>query len=320
MTDNSYVKESFTSYNFGYDFYSGKQIFKNAWTQNIIEDEVAKMRHNNLITDVDLKIVNFIYKQTFATANIIADFLGNSTEESKAILDKLVKSRMLNKFIISAYERTDYPTDALEIYCLDYGGKKLLMHYGEPGDDSEKWTQAWALMSVPRISAKLLSADFYVQLMKNCGSNLSYLKANPIYRKHRDPVTPDFEFAIKYGDGHKYFIGVVARENNLQPEFREMMAKVDDMVSSKIWMKYFYDDQSSPPIVIVIAENDRVALEAAKIVATRTSISAVRYTTDERMHQQLSEKGAFMKFIPADADAENPAPHLVLVKSSVFSK
>ena len=322
MADNTYIKNDFSGFNFGYEYYNGKQIFKNAWTQNVIDDEVAKMRHSGLISDIDLEIVKFTYANSFITARIARDLLMPDKEvgEVEVILERLLKNRLLNKFAISAFARDDYPVDALSIYCLDYGGKKLLMHYGDPGDGAEKWTSGSILMSIPKISEKLISADFRVQLMKNCGSNLEYIKLNPVYRKSKDPVSPNFEFCIKHNGERKYFLGMVARETSLQPTFRENIAKVDDFVTSKSWQRYFYGENLTPPIVIVIAEDDRIALEAAKIVETRTSIKAIRYTTDTRMISPLSEKGAFMKFVEAGADENYPEAHLVAVKSSVFSK
>lgn len=322
MSDTTYIKSDFVGFNFGYEFYNGKQIFRNAWTQNVIDDEVAKMRHSGLITDVDLAIVKFTFEHSFITARIARDYLmpDKSVDEASDVLERLLKNRMLNKFAISAFARDDYPADALSIYCLDYGGKKLLMHYGEPGDNADKWTSGTVLMSIPKISEKLLSADFHVQLIKNCGSNLEYLKMNPVYRRSKDPVSPNFEFCIKYNGERKYFLGLVARESNLQPLFRDNVARVDDFVSSKSWMRYFYGDNLAQPIVIVIAEDDRIALDAAKLVNQRTTIKAIRYTTDARMITTLSEKGAFMKFVPEGTDENYPDAHLAAVKSSVFSK
>ena len=200
MADNTYIKSDFPSFDFGYEFYNGKQIFKNAWTANIIDDEVAKMRHSGLISDIDLAIVKFAYHHSFITARMARDrFAPDKTvDEVSIMLERLLKNRILNKFAVSAFARDNYPEDALAIYCLDYGGKKLLMHYGDPGDGAEKWTSGTVLMSIPKISEKLLAADFHIQLVKNCGSNLEYLKQNPVYRKSKDPVTPNFEFCINY--------------------------------------------------------------------------------------------------------------------------
>ena len=316
----TFVKSDFQGFNFGCEFYNGKQIFKNSWTKTIIGDEVVKLRHTDAITDEDLSIIKFIFEHSFATPQIIRDFARpeDSVEAVKEILERLLKTRFLNKFAITAFKMDEYPENALEIYCLDYGGRKLLMHYGEPGDDAEKWTQSAAMMSVSKISEKLIAADFHVQLMKNCGSNLQYIKMNPVYRRSKDPTSPNFEFCIKSNGANKYFLGVIARESNLQPHFRDLMAKIDDLACSKSWKRYFYDEKD-PPVVVVIAENDQIAAEAAKIVDKRTSIKAVRYTTDERLHQPLSKKGAFLKFVKEGENETHPEAHLAAVKASVFS-
>jgi hypothetical protein len=75
MADSTYIRNDFSGFNFGYEYYNGKQIFKNAWTQNVIDDEVAKMRHSGLITDIDLEIVKFAYHNSFITSRIARDLL-----------------------------------------------------------------------------------------------------------------------------------------------------------------------------------------------------------------------------------------------------
>ena len=315
------ITNDFQGFNFGFEFYNGKQVFKNAWTKNIVGDEVVKLRHTEAITDEDLLIIKFIYKHSVATTSIIRDLVRPDAplDEVHDLLERLLRSRFLNKFAITLYKAEEYPENALDIYCLDYGGRKLLMHYGDPEDEAEKWTQSAAMMSIPNVSERLIAADFHVQLMKNCGSNLQYIKLRPVYRRSKDPTSPNFEFCIKHQDTHKYFIGVVARVANFQPYFRDLMAKIDDLVSSKAWKRYFYDETDAP-VVIVIAENDLLALEAAKMISQRTNICAIRYTTDERMHQSLSTKGAFLKFVKEGEDAEHPDAHLVAIKAGFFSK
>lgn len=316
-----HIRSDFQGFNFGFEYHDGKQVFKNAWTKNIVGDEVVKLRHTEAITDEDLLIVKFIYKHSVATVSIIRDLTRPEAPlaEIKDVLERLLRSRFLNKFAITVYKTDEYPEDALDIYCLDYGGRKLLMHYGDPEDEAEKWTQSATMMSIQKVSEKLITADFHVQLMKNCGTNLEYLQMHPVYRRSKDPTSPNFEFCIKNHDTHKYFLGVVVRETNFQPYFRDLMARIDDLVSSKAWKRYFYDELEAP-VVIVIAESDSLALEAAKLVNQRTSIRAIRYTTDERMHQTLSNKGAFLKFVKEDEDENHPDAHLVAIKAGFFSK
>ena len=104
MADNTYIKNDFTGFNFGYEFYNGKQIFKNAWTQNVIDDEVAKMRHSGLISDTDLAIVKFTFHNSFITARIARDlFMPEQTVEKVGeMLERLLKNRLLNKFAVSS--------------------------------------------------------------------------------------------------------------------------------------------------------------------------------------------------------------------------
>ena len=319
----TYVTRDQVGFNFGFDFYDSRQIFRNRWLTNIVTDEVVKMRHSGAITETDLAVIKFVFKYTFITAEMVRDmyYPDASVEAIEAKMESLVKGRFLNKFYLSNEERDDFPDDAFPIYCMDYAGKALLNNYGDVEDSFaiEKWTSASVLMSSARISSKLISANFYAKLVKNCKENLVYLKVSPTYRKQKNPITPAFEFCLNSNGGKKYFIGLTAREVSLIPHFRDMASKIEDFICSNLWAKIFHDGGNSHPVVIVIADNDLVALEAAKIISSATSIKAIRYTTDDRIKRKLSERGAFLKFVPAGESEDFPEAHLEEVKASVFS-
>lgn len=307
-----YVQNTFQGFSFGQDYH---QVFANKWMMNLLNEEIIKLKHNNVITDEDLAIVKFIYEYKFATAAIIADYLdnGDTYEIVQGKLDKLCKSRLLNKFMLTkGWEEKPLP-DALMIYCLDFGGKVLISHYGTPNCGIENWYSSNVMMSSAMVSDALTTAHFYVQVKKNVGSKLLYFRSLPNYRLGKSLVIPSFELCIVHNGDRKYFVGENAREYDFPVGFREKAIKIESILGTKAWMKYFSDVLNAPPLLIV-AENDAVALEASEILVGSTpNISGFRLTTDARSLQPLGEAGAFMKY---DADEEK----LVGVRSSVFTK
>lgn len=308
---SDYIRENFQGFSFGHDYV---QVFANKWMINLMNEEIIKLKHNNVITDEDLEIVKFIYRYKFATVAIVADYLdnGDTYEIVKGKLDRLCKNRLLNKFMLSrTREEKPFP-DALMIYCLDFGGKVLLSHYDTPNNGIEGWWSSSVMMSSPMIGDALVTAHFYVQVKKNVGDKLLYFRSQPNYRIGKTLVIPSFELCIVHNEQRKYFVGENAREYDFPVGFREKMIKLESILGTKAWMKYFSDVPQAPSL-LVVAEDDNVALEASQIISSSTMLTAFRLTTDARSLQPLGEAGAFLKY---DTDEG----HLVGVRSSVFAK
>lgn len=308
---NDYIKDSFSGFSFGYDYY---QVFANKWMVNLLTEEIIKMRNSNLITDEDLKIVKFIYDFKFATSAIITNYLKNNetVEVVKAKLDKLVKNRILNKFMMSRIRDEKFKPDALTIYCLDLGGKTLLSHYGTPNNGIESWYTSTVMMSSEMISHYLAVANFYTRVADSVGDRLEYFKSAPLYRIGKNVVIPSFEMCINSDNGKKYFVGEIARDYDFPVAFREKAIKIESILCTKAWMKYFYEHSDVPPTLLIIAEDDEAAVNAGDIITHATGIEAFRLSTDERILHPLGEIGSFLKY-----DKENNA--IIGVKSSIFA-
>jgi hypothetical protein len=289
----NYILNTHDGFSFGPDY---KQIFQNKPVHTLMHEEIIRMRHNGLITDDDLKVVKFIFDFRFVTPEIIASYLNTqeTVENIKNRLDKLVKNRILNKFMLSMMPMDSIPPNALCIYCLDLGGKTLLSQYSTC--DIANWTTAKTHWSSENIGYDLVTAKFYIQLMNTCGSKVEYFKSNPEYRINKHVVIPSFEFCLKIGGVRKYFIGQIVRDFDIPIGFRNQSENLESILCTKAWMKYFHDANGSVPVLFLVGENDEVALEAGRIISTVSGIAAFRLTTDERMNKPLNEGGAFLKY------------------------
>lgn len=273
-----------------------KQTFQNKFTLNISKNEIIKMKNNNIITERDIKIAKFLFQFKFATADQINRYLneGTSGVNIKNRLDKLVKYRVLNKFMLGEYVDEAVAPDALEIYCLDLGGKYVLSHYSN--EDTSDWYTTVNMVSSEIVSKNLLVAEFYIQLMRTCPHKIAHFKPEPELRVGKKNVFPSFEMSMKINHQVKYFIGEVVREYDFPIHFREKALKLESLLTTNAWKKYYYDSISEP-ILFVFADSDYTALQAGKLLSA-TEIKNFRLSTDERIHRKLYDIGAFLRYVP----------------------
>lgn len=273
-----------------------KQTFENKFTLNVGKNEIIKMKNSNVITDRDLKIAKFLFQFKFATAEQLSKLMEQETSLTnfKNRLDKLVKYRVLNKFMLSTFEQERIEPDAFEIYCLDLGGTYLLSHYSN--EDTSDWYTTVNMKTSEIISKNLTVTEFFIRLMQTCPKKVSHFKVEPELRVGKKNVIPSFEMCIKQNGQTKYFIGEIVREYDFPIHFREKVAKLEILLQTNAWKKYYYDSDT-PPILLVFADTDLTALEAGKMITETSDIRNFRLSTDERIMRELYETGAFLKYL-----------------------
>ncbi|MBG9694139.1 hypothetical protein ABD91_25710 [Lysinibacillus sphaericus] len=288
-----------------------KQTFANKFTLNIGKTEIIKRKNNNNLTERDVKIAKFLFQFRFATAEQIHSFLNeqSSIENLRGRLEKLTHSRILNKFMLGDYEQDEIPTDAFEVYCLDLGGRYLLTNFSN--EDTTDWYSAINMVSSEIVNKTLFTVDFYLRLRETMGNRLIYFKAEPIYRCGKKTIIPSFNFCIKDGSINRNYIGEIVRDFDFPLYAREKAEKLEQLLMTNAWKKYFYEDLE-PPVLFVFTENDHNALEVGKLYACTTEIERFRISTNERIQIPLHEGGAFLKYVVE-------SNMLKKVKSSTFA-
>lgn len=277
-----------------------KQTFENKFSLNIGKNELIKMKANGTITDRDINILKILFEFKFATAEQIGNLV---MEEGKPVnikyrLDKLVRYRVLNKFMLGAFEIDKIGDDAFQIYCLDLGGRYLLSHYS--GSDASDWYSIVNMKSSAIISKNILSTEFYSKLMATCPGKVDYFKVDPEYRIGKKNLFPSFELCMKVGASKKYFVGEIFRSFDSSIEIRERISKLESFFLTNTWKKYFYD-AAGGPVLFVFVDDDVMALEVSKMIMETSEIRNFRVSTDVRIVQkELNEKGAFLKYLPEE--------------------
>jgi len=273
-----------------------KQTFENKFTLNIGKNEIIKMKNNNVITDRDITIAKLLFQFKFATAKQIYKLLGEDYAKVnlKNRLDKLVKYRVLNKFMLSDFEEERIHPDALEIFCLDLGGRYLLSHYSN--EDTSDWYSTINMKTSEIISKNLMTTEFFLRIMQTCPNKVSHFKVEPELRVGKKNVVPSFEMCMKINGQTKYFIGEIVREYDFPVYMREKTAKLESLLTTNAWKKYYYDSDT-PPILFVFGDSDLTSLEAGKLITETSEIRNFRLSTDERIQRELYEVGAFLRYV-----------------------
>lgn len=299
---------------------SFQQVFQNKFTNNIDKDKIISEQYEGNITKRDIEIVRFLFKCRFATANQVYRYLrainvvdDTSSESSiKIRMDKLIGLyRVLNKFMLSSYESSGIESDALEIYCVDLGGKFLMHNFSsETLEEVRGWKPRTAnLQMASSIAKDLCVADFYIKVTEIFGKKLDFFNTYKKVLCDGEPMTFTFDFCVDTDGEKKYFVGHRVREIDLISKFGEQADKIEALMSTPGWKKYYAETEIAP-MLIFITDDDYNAQEVARSVSKR-KIDRYRVTTLERASGDLSV--AFMSY---DSDTDQ----LKLSRSSLFMK
>lgn len=283
------------------------QVFENKFTINIGLKEIIKMKNNGTITDRDLKMTKLIFLFKFATLDQIYEYLELTSEEDDHVaakiniknrIEKLVKYRVFNKFMLTEDPviETVQP-EALQIYCLDLGGRHLLSHYST--EDVTDWYTIENMKSSAIISKDLQVLNFYLSLLRTCPDRVPYYQPGQDMRLGKKNFTPNFEFAIENSGVNSYFVGEVVTDADFPMTYRERLFKLEDLFTTNNWKKYYYDS-SVPPVLLIVAENDQLAQELGEMMNEISELERYRITTYERINKKLYDLGAFLKFEEMD--------------------
>lgn len=275
-----------------------RQVFRLPFTLNIGQRELIKSMNSDMIREYDLEVAKFLFKLKFATLGQIHSYMSQFDDRKiislKDRLDKLIQYRVINKFMLAKDVMvSEIQPDALEIYCLDLGGRYLLANYSK--EDTSDWYSTVNMKDSLLINKDLAVVEFYLSLLKNNKDKLEYFNIEPNMKMGRTNIFPSFEFCFNTSGIKSYFIGEVVREDEFPIEFRERANKLESLLTSRAWEKYYYNIDSAP-ILFLITDSDRLAFEVGELVSNTTKLEKYRLTTDERIKQPLYKAGAFMRY------------------------
>lgn len=248
---------------------------------------------------ITLEVLKMLSQFTFATKKQLTRMLiakGLKPENLEANIALMLENRQMNSFYLcrtmpAAYEP---PEDAFLIYCMDFGALALLNHFSN--SDSFTWFTTDANRGSELIQKYLSTVEFYLALAEVQGPALRYFKPTfDVAFGHREiRFSAAFEITDPNGVGHTFLLETV-RNFDLPLNWQDKLDKkiVHFAVKPKNWGKYFLEE----PVFLILAENDKDALEAAELFYRRTEKTNFRLITDDQIRLGLS-KAHFLKYIP----------------------
>lgn len=279
-----------------------KQVFASPFTLSVGQKEIVKMKNAGTITDRDLDIAKLLFKFRFATLEQILRYL-NHLEDSegktsasvlKNRLDKLITYKVINKFMISKDALMDkIQPDALEIYCLDLGGRYLLTHYSN--EDTTDWYSVVNMKTSEHVAKNITTLNFYLTLLTTSHGKVEYFNVEPELRVGKKVVIPAFELSYVSDGLRHFFIGEVVKTIDFPVQFREKAQKLNSLLETDAWKKYCMDAVEAP-ILFVITDSDQLAGHVARHIEETTEIRRYRMSTDDRIMRAFTEKGAFLRY------------------------
>lgn len=279
------------------------QIFKNALSVKTNETQILKLKTSGTLTNKDVCLAEFLFDLKFATERQLVEYcktvpLFDDEEDIPKFLNRMVRHRVLNKFYLDEEEddgkQKRWPNKALEIYCLELGGIHLLASFSDR--DIYEWTTATIRKGSVLIGKQLLSTEMYIKARQTCVNKLEYYRNMPRYQVGVVSLGATFHFCLNDNGKRSYFIGEVFRESDNIADIREKLIKLESLLETKAWMKY-YPDSEKAPILFLFTDSLELANIVGREVMQTTKITRFRMSTDLNLSQKmLNEKGAFLKY------------------------
>lgn len=266
-------------------------------TMTINVQQLCNLRLRKVVTGLDMTMIHFLYHCGIATIDQLMR-LTKCEDESLLIyrITVLTKNRILNRFTFADETEKTIPPDAFIMVSCDKGAALLMKHFSNEESDYDNWRVETTIMTPIKVKKRLLLSEFYLRMLESCPDKIFRFDTSPIFSIKRDRITPRFVFTIKQKEEHRYYICETVCEDDLSGKsgnsFVQRCLNDEKLNAESIQLLY---GEHSMPAILLIAENDNVALRAAEI-AVNAGINSFRITTQERIQRSTKSKGFLTKY------------------------
>lgn len=276
-----------------------RQVFHHEFTKTVYKNEIIRMKTEGAITEEDLEVAKMLFKYRFATLQQLAE--GCNTEKKLSAfysrLETLMTNRIINKFGLEFTPDIDSRVheDGLQVYCLDIGGQYLLTHFWQD-DTLLDWYYIINVGTSELVSRALMITEIGLAFQKTNPAGLRYFKPNPELRIGNKTLVPAFEVCFEKGPETTYFLGEIARSQDIRTSFRDRMHKWNLLLKTNGWKKYYNTMSQKEPVLLVLTGDDESALMAGQVLTDAGEIDLFRLCTEDRIKKPLYEKGTFLRY------------------------
>lgn len=261
---------------------------------------------------VGIAVVDFLRSFGFATLRQLTQMLeqrGINAEGLEDVLQEYLELRIVNFCIAAAMDMPEIPEDALKIYCLDYGATYILSHFAST--NMVGWLSTDSIRPIRLVVMYLATVRFFLAMSEAKCSDLHYFRPVPDINIGKRMTRFSADFQIRNGFTERNFILEVLRNSEFPVDWFKKVDQIEQFLNPKVYERYY----GEPPIFILLAENNAIALEAAEIFARRLPKAMFRVTTDKELLKGMA-RAKFYKFVPG---TEAKPARLAAVKASLFS-
>ena len=268
----------------------------------------------------DQQICQFLYTNTFATTNQLLEYFDIEPETKHAEyferrLTFLVNQHILNSFTLHQYDHAkgDF-SDALTIYCLDFGGKFMLANYGDTKQITN-WYSSVNMKSSKFVAESLLLTQFYLRLIKTLKNNnsedllLNY-KPDPEYRTMSEKVVLAAQIDLKANRNTDSVLSLlvdIVMPDEEASGYRDRMKLTDDLLNESDKWKYYFDIDDRKPLYIVMLTKPDEQLD----YVVRTMINSTKFNqsscafvmSDDLTKGFLDDPGKFKQIMVKNSKA-----------------
>lgn len=299
------------------------QRFSIPVSTRVKEAEVLRYKAGNFVSNLDVKVIEFLYDVRFATFSQIIRYIRPLMQmtdaklpDYRANLAKLIKGKVINRFYLSEQEAKivesfeSHPDDALYIYCMEMGGAFILDSFSDR--DVCDWNTGKIIKSSDKISKSVLSTEIYLKIINNVPEKLEFFRCTPSYFVNKVPFKSSFHFCIKENGENKYFIGEIFRSYYNIVDVRERLIKLESLLTTNAYLKY-YSDAKEVPVLLIIADTEEYLHRIAAELQS-TKLERVRFSVDERIYtRNLDDVGCLLRYNETDDTFKE-------IKTSIFVK
>lgn len=326
ISSDTYIKRDYDSCFFPDAYADGHQFFLRSFVLTPTDEQLVSMVESGIIdTSRDVPMLENLLELRFVSIRMLKELYPNLSEvELEDWMENLVAARVLNKFVINQHRREygdEYPTDGLDYYCLDAGGKRILTMYGHPACLPERWSVGNVSMGMARLSVHLALTELYISLKKACKQNLSYFETGKALKYAGGTARFSGEFGVQYKDGVRHYLCSVALTDKLVPDFRDELDNTIAFMTSKALKAHFADEPDTPVVMLIITENNEIAEYIAEMIELKTAALdadiVFRFVTEADLKEGLNGTAALMRYVPENEETGEAAA-MKHVRTSVF--
>lgn len=271
------------------------QIFNTPNGVNVNVTSVTSLYENEIITDTDIEILDFIYKCGICVYEQIERFFNGKIRDLKKRVDTLYFNVLINQFILGDKKKLDKKIpdndDVRFFYCLNSGGLVMLEHFKYAAEYVD-WEPGKISMHIANVRKKIIDNEFRLGIKDYDG--ITEITNQPEYLNRERRINPRSEVRYTDKEGNKKAVltEVIDRsmpDKMLEDKFRDY----GFFLGTQSYKKYFYRIDSKP-IILFITEDDNHAIELLDMFGMLSKHADFIITTMERMLGGLSKPGSLM--------------------------